>query len=258
MSKMLTVGLGGGLGNLMWQVAAGETIASECGRSVCFPSSTPSSSHHTVNYFETILRNHKHPSLPEAVPTITIKEPSYARRSWVVLANIPSAFLVTLEGYFQNYEYIPTGFGTSLCLQHIEQPSNVAFLHLRGGDYVNHWLHDVGVTHGDGSYYRTAMALFPPDTVFHVFTNVRGWAEGLPWLKELPIVWDSRGTPEEDLAAMAACPRGGICPNSTFSWWGAWLGHERWTNALYTLPKKWFNTPSIYVEGYFFPGAIII
>jgi hypothetical protein len=187
-----------------------------------------------------------------------IKEPSYARQSWASLANIPASLLVTLEGYFQNYEYIPLGFGASLCLPSVEQPANAAFLHLRGGDYVNHWLHDVGLTHSDGSYYLTAMGLFPPDTVFHVFTNDCAWAEKLPWLKDLKIVWDSRGSPEEDLAAMAACPRGGICPNSTFAWWGAWLGHERWLNATYVLPRRWFNTSGFYVDGYFFPGAIIL
>jgi len=255
--KMLTIRLCGGLGNLLWQVAAGETIAAECGRTVCFPEATPTSSHHTVNYFDTILSRHKHPTIPSNHPTITIKEQSYARQSWASLASIPSPFLVALEGYFQNYEYIPRGFGASLCLPGVEQPSNAAFLHLRGGDYVNHWIHDVGLTHGDGTYYRSAVALFPPGTVFRVFTNDRVWAEGLPWLKDLPVIWDSRATPEEDLAAMAACPRGGICPNSTFSWWGAWLGHERWPSATYVLPRKWFNTPGFYVDGYFFPGTTL-
>jgi Glycosyl transferase family 11 len=255
---MLTVSLGGGLGNLMWQVAAAETIAAECGRALVLPAATPASPHAPTNYFETVLVNHRAPPVPTGVPVVIAKEPSYQRLPWASwLAPVPPATLVTLEGYFQNYQYIPQGFGASLVLPDRTQPPTAAFLHLRGGDYVHHWLHDVGLTHS-GGYYVQAASLFPPDTVFHVFTNDRPWAQSLPWLNQLSVVWEDAGTPEQDLAAMAACPRGGICPNSTFAWWAAWLGHDRWPDATYVLPRTWFNTPGFYVDGYFFPGSKVL
>lgn len=256
---MLTVHLCGGLGNLLWQVAAGETVASESGRTLCFPPETPPSAHHTVNYFDTVLRTHRHPPVPYGVPGVRMAEPSYEVQPWKqVLEHVPRGVLVSMEGYFQNYRYIPEGFGKSLELPACApMPASAAFLHLRGGDYVNHWLHDVGLTHS-GGYYTTAARLFPEGTVFHVVTNDRAWASQLPWLSELPHVWMPEGTAEEDLARMAACPRGGICPNSTFAWWAAWIGRDRWPTATYVLPRTWFNTLGFYTEGYFFPGAKVI
>jgi hypothetical protein len=55
------------------------------------------------------------------------------------------------------------------------------------------------------------------------------------------------------LALMASCTEGGICANSTFSWWGAYLNPKR----TLILPNKWFNSTSFYSQGYYFPGVQI-
>jgi glycosyl transferase family 25 len=52
---------------------------------------------------------------------------------------------------------------------------------------------------------------------------------------------------------MSQC-QGGICPNSSFSWWGARLNPNR----KLILPSKWFNDSNFYTNGYYFPEATIV
>ena len=49
-----------------------------------------------------------------------------------------------------------------------------------------------------------------------------------------------QGREHEDLWLMSLC-RHGITANSTFSWWGAWLGDADPTGRTIITPKKWFT-----------------
>jgi len=239
---MLAVELKGGLGNQLFQLAAGETIANETGRTFCILNSTsPVTVHTDRNYFESVLSDwNLRPRLPS--PYTVVNEPSYAKQDWTSLS--PSN--VCLDGYFQNWKYVPSGFCQRLRIPS-SPPLQGAFLHIRGGDYVNHWLHDVGLAKG---YYQRAMQYFPAGTHFYVFTNDRPYAESLRLLDNVPHTYM---TSDEvtSLAQMSSCTYGGICANSSFSWWGAYLNPNR----TIVMPDKWFNTNGFYIEGYYFSGV---
>ena len=51
---------------------------------------------------------------------------------------------------------------------------------------------------------------------------------------------------------MAGC-RGGICANSSFSWWGAWLSSRE----IVTMPHQWINN-GMDTTGVFFENVKII
>jgi len=53
---------------------------------------------------------------------------------------------------------------------------------------------------------------------------------------------------------MSKCSKGGICANSSFSWWGAFLNPNR----TIIMPSRWFNSSDMWIEGYYFPGVIKI
>lgn len=259
---MVSVVLQGGLANLLWEVAAADYVADALGRTVGFSETrTPATQHSSKNYFETVLKAWSRPIVPPT-NTVVCKERSYAmveKEVWMeALDKVPKDTWILLEGYFQNYRYIRPAFVERLVLP---PPAPVeptaAFVHIRGGDYVRHWLHDVGLN--DGSYYTRALALFPPDTHFYVFTNDYKYASTVPWIKNLPAHTWMHGLDEEQaLATMVACPRGGICANSTFSWWAAYLQKMRGRQGTWVLASKWFNYPSIYTEGYLFPECVVI
>jgi len=261
----VTIQLMGGIGNQLWEVAAAETIAKKTGRCFAFENyTTPKTEHSNVNYFLSILKAWAHTAPTGTFSNATVvKERSYEyTEDWSTL--LASLGPVSLLGYFQNYRYIPDDFCSRLHLRTTPHlPENMAFIHVRGGDYVNPWnrqLFDVGLNDGRSSYYERAIALFADDTLFMMFTNDYPYAQRVHWLSSVShrIVWAPMLDEEHTLATMAACPRGGICPNSTFSWWAAWIGHTQERRRRYVLPDRWFNDPSIYVYGYYFPGADVL
>lgn len=103
-------------------------------------------------------------------------------------------------------------------------------IHVRRGDYVNNPFYvDLFAT----GYYERAMAEFP-DEQFVVFSDDIAWCKEQDVFKGCEF---SEGKEEvEDLNAMARC-KSVIMANSSFSWWGAWLGnHEK-----VIAPRAWFS-----------------
>jgi hypothetical protein len=237
---MLAVALNGGLGNQLFQLAAAETIAAETGKQFCITAATsPTTLHTDRNYFDSILQKWRDmPTLPENAAHVD--EPSFGKQVWT-LPDGP----VCLNGYFQNWRYIPSTFTSRLVLPS-GPPLQGAFIHIRGGDYVNHWLHDIKLS----AYYQRAITYFPPGTHFFVFTNDVPYAKTMTFLATIPHTF-MNGDEVTSLAQMASCTLGGICVNSSFSWWGAYLNPAR----TIVMPDKWFNDPRFYTEGYYFLGV---
>lgn len=243
-TQMLATTLMGGLGNQLFQVAAVDTIANETGRTVCIIEPvSPKTVHTDANYFESVLSEWANaPRLP--TPHRLVGESSFVKQDWS--ATFPPDEPVCLQGYFQNWTYISPDFPSRLRLPECH-PLEGAFLHIRGGDYVNHWFHDVGLTRG---YYDRAIAEFPVGTHFYVFTNDIPYARQCPVLQSIPhtiLESDERTA----LSQMASCILGGICANSSFSWWGAYLNRNR----TLVMPDKWFTDARMHTEGYYFPGV---
>ena len=117
---------------------------------------------------------------------------------------------------------------------------NAVSLHVRRGDYVQ--LADtVGLCGVD--YYRAAMRHVRErvkDPVFFMFSDDMAWTrEAFAGEADCVFVdeaWDSALC---DMALMAAC-RHHIVANSTYSWWGAWLGEG--PDKVVVAPARWFAT----------------
>jgi hypothetical protein len=122
---------------------------------------------------------------------------------------------------------------------------NAVALHVRRGDYVNSAA--AQQLHGTCSlgYYRAAVSRVLEHTEnprFFVFSDDPDWvscnlavAAGLKYVTHNP---PSAG--HEDLRLMAACKHF-ITANSSFSWWGAWLGRN--PSKLVLAPRRWFADP---------------
>jgi hypothetical protein len=122
--------------------------------------------------------------------------------------------------------------------------TNSISLHLRRGDYISNpkttEIH--GVLGMD--YYLKALNFIEnhvEDPEIFIFSDEISWAkENLK--TELPLHFiDQSGTERdhEDLRLMSTCKHH-IIANSSFSWWGAWLGQKE--GQVVVAPAKWFNT----------------
>lgn len=123
---------------------------------------------------------------------------------------------------------------------------NAVSVHVRRGDYVRDA--KTNAVHGVCTidYYEKAleiMAQCTSDTVFFVFSDEPEW--GVQHLKmdgPLRYIGHNGDTPHEDLRLMSLC-RHHIIANSSFSWWGAWLSAN--PDKIVIAPKRWFNDPAI-------------
>ena len=91
-------------------------------------------------------------------------------------------------------------------------------IHVRRGDYLKLELYTNLADNTD--YYERAMAMFPPDTKYLVFSDDIEYCKNRFVGDQFSF---SEGLNEvQDLNQMASCKHN-IIANSTFSWWAAWL-----------------------------------
>jgi hypothetical protein len=131
-----------------------------------------------------------------------------------------------------------------------------ASIHVRRTDYLkNEWLHG-GVTL---PYYQKAVDAVMMDCSsivhFYVFSDDPEYCKQYFTWDNMTVVnskWCGKtiagneieraegGQEHEDLLLMSLCDYA-IIANSTFSWWGAWLGRDKKVYA----PKNWFKSNTV-------------
>jgi hypothetical protein len=191
--------------------------------------------------------------------------PYYYRR--VVVENTPFIFDpnivnkvsrdVYLIRYWQNCSYlipIASNLRQELTLRETPTPAFLAWrekiirqestsLHIRRGDYVNDLL--INQVHGvcPLTYYSDAIDYIRqrvPETTIFVFSDDMDWArekfDNDPRYEFVELKETSRD--QEELVLMSLCDHH-IIANSSYSWWGAWLGDK--PGKIVIAPQKWFN-----------------
>ena len=118
-------------------------------------------------------------------------------------------------------------------------------VHVRRGDVTipSQYAAAVGALTVD--YYAEALRTFrvwAPDARFYVFSDDPAWCKArLPRFAPVQIVsGQATRSAVEDLSVMKHC-RHFITGNSTFSWWGAWLGDHPQKRVL--APARFFRVP---------------
>jgi hypothetical protein len=163
---------------------------------------------------------------------------------------------VELRGYWQSERYLagiapmlrqeltfrdpPAGANAALAKE-IAGVEAVC-VHVRRGDYVTNSSHVVL----PAAYYRSAVEHIKetvPAPHYYVFSDA------IPWCREHlplpgPATFVDHNGPEadyEDLRLMSLCKHH-VIANSSFSWWGAWLAE--WPEQVVVAPGQWFANPS--------------
>jgi hypothetical protein len=167
---------------------------------------------------------------------------------------------VYLKGYWQSERYFSTiatqvkdiftlqpHFYSNILplIEEIKQTESVS-IHVRKGDYLLHPYSDYYATL-ESAYYNNALAALQdnlPQLKLYVFTDDPKWVKenlALPILYTLISGVQTRSM-YEDFQAMLSC-KYHIIANSSFSWWTAWLSAREGKKVV--APKEWFkNGPS--------------
>jgi hypothetical protein len=178
--------------------------------------------------------------------------------------NLPNN--VYLDGYWQSYLYFesvapllhtefqpPEGPGVKNqeLLQAMAQVNSVA-LHIRRGDYVSNT--KAAIHHGVCSldYYCAAIRKIVeniPNPHFYIFSDDLEWSKANLEIC-FPATYIGHNVGDQafqDLRLISHC-RHQIIANSSFSWWGAWLNQN--PHKIVIAPKKWFavskNTSTLF------------
>lgn len=126
-------------------------------------------------------------------------------------------------------------------LKQIEKSSSVS-LHIRRGDYVKNpavkkILENLGLDYYQETVSMIAKKIANPH--FFVFSDDIGWVKKHLNLKYPTVFIGHNKGPKsfEDLRLMSQCKHN-IMANSSFSWWGAWL--NEYPKKIVIAPKRWF------------------
>ena len=123
-------------------------------------------------------------------------------------------------------------------LAQIKTVGDAVSLHIRRSDYL--WASN-GCPALDESWYRAAIAEMSrciASPRWFVFSDDVEWCrKTFADLPDATFVEGNDETPAEDLRLMSAC-RHHVIANSTFSWWGAYLGADGGTTIC---PAQWFK-----------------
>jgi hypothetical protein len=256
---MVVVRLYGGVGNQMFQYAAGRCLAHRRGEPLyletsLLPRPAPTPREYGLDIFS--LRP-RFTTLAALVPNVNllISIRQCERGYYEDVLNCSAKGAIVLDGYWQSEAYFAEigpllrrefifrrrGLGGHRApTTGIRSPASVA-VHVRRGDYLlTRRLRPLRP-----SYYRRAaeyMAGQIDSPHFYVFSDDLDWCRRNLRLEHPHTFVLNAGSQREraatDLQAMSSC-RHFIIANSSFSWWAAWLGTKPGTKVV--APREWLT-----------------
>lgn len=176
------------------------------------------------------------------------------------IANLPDN--TYLDGYFQDERYFmgiadeirneftlktPLSSEASEWQKQIQLDACSVSIHVRRGDTVIGNPTFGGIT--EKPYYdnaRMEIGRRVPGAHFYVFSDDIQWAKDNLSLPPQTEYVSGKLTDFEELYLMSICKHH-IIANSSFSWWGAWLGTN--TDAVVIAPDRWVNINAAWYTG---------
>lgn len=251
----------GGLGNQLFQYAAGLALAQRTNAELVLDLSFYGKARHRA--FELGLLGVTAPSLAETrrglfARLLEPRPPVFCEAGFQYDPRFAGlAAPATLRGYFQSARYFAGQEDSVRAAIRVPEPADAetarimawlggrdfASLHVRRGDYVSVSNATQYDTCGP-DYYMRALGRLPQGIPVVVFSDDIGWAKtNLPDREDMTHA--GQETPRSGLADLWLMTRAShhIIANSTFSWWGAFLAGRN--DGIVLAPSRWFGNPSI-------------
>lgn len=228
---MITTRFIGRLGNSMFEISAIIAYARKYGYQWGVPSDARES---------TILKHF--PNLPRCNERYTDYPRNPYDAKWYNYWDIPDyGDNITLAGYFQSLKFFePVQDEVKKVFALNIDPVDACSIHVRRGDYVVHNQSFPPVTI---EYIHKAMNQINAKTGqvnFFVFSDDPQWCKD-NIKSDFSVNFFEGGTELMDLSLMASCKHH-IIANSTFSWWGSYLGHNENKVVISPSKRNWFGT----------------
>jgi len=164
-----------------------------------------------------------------------------------------------MHGFYQNCWYFNDYYEEIqklLCFDDFTIPSkyndkNVYFIHIRRGDYLNLYSHNIC----NNDFYIKAMSYIKnidKNAIFYVFSDDIEYCKKQDFLKN--EIFIENVDEVTSLLIMKNCRKGGICCNSTYSWWGGYLNDNK--EKILVMPKKWLNYN--FICDIYIPNSIVL
>lgn len=235
--------LDGQLGNILFEIAAGASLAKRLGvpfKAIgCHPFSQSGTITEYVKPFQqSVLRKIDFLDfMPENVEVYT--------ESGFVYNPLPLKRDLILKGCFQSEKYLDRE--TVRSLFEIDQETDVYIknkyghilnkkpvgIHVRRGDYLLlEYKHPVCRM----PYFKKAMSLFDKGTSFLVMSNDIAWCK--KHFKGDNFYFSENESPIVDFYLQSKCSHN-VISNSSYSWWAAWLNPNPDKKVIY--PSPWFG-----------------
>jgi hypothetical protein len=248
---MIYCNLKGGLGNMLFQIAAAKSIAIDNNTDCSFPNLEQHL--HYLNsdkkYNPTFNHGGEYINFLSKLQITATTTNNVVRYPFNYVQSPPFNTDVIIDGFFQSEKYFIHNRQSILefikptreILNIInDKYSNIingksTSIHIRRGDYVNHPTH-----HPVQSleYYNKGMELLKDKTeTFVVFSDDIEWCKSN--LKGNDIIYIDNEKDYIEIYLMSICDNN-IISNSSFSWWGAWLNENK--NKIVVGPNKWFGS----------------
>lgn len=238
---MIYCNLKGGLGNMLFQIAATMEFSRKLGVDCSFPNIK---THKRLFDNKKVIHNYKmiFQSLKDTQPKIGTKKISFPFHyvDW----NVPDEHII--EGFFQSEKYFKQSREQILSLFTKKAKINKVAVHIRRGDYLKKQAHHNVLSI---EYYLEAFKLFPNNN-FLMFSDDVEWCKST--FTGIEFEFYEGENDLEEMLTMSCCEHN-IIANSSFSWWGAWLNTNEHKKVV--CPSQWvgpalsyLNTSDIYCD----------
>jgi hypothetical protein len=216
----------GGFGNQLFQIAMAYGIARKKGELVVLNKQlTHRNPHSRVCYVDTIFKKFLHLPLGYSSKHHERGLHLYDKGLYTPSTSIEHKLY---KGYFQHYQYIYPylkEFKSALDLPVVPETDSF-FIHFRFGDFLTNLNHRMDLREYYIRCLKEIHTLYGK-VQYHIFTNDKSVAEKYIQDHLGEYLTDNYSFMEsnecQNLSQMNNCTRGGICSNSTFSWWGGIL-----------------------------------
>jgi hypothetical protein len=176
-----------------------------------------------------------------------------------------------LSGYWQSWKYLypirnillddfqgKQAYSThdQNLIEEINHNNHAVCVHIRGGDYIRE--HEIIRIHYicTPDYYQGAIVnlrnIVGKSLELYIFTDDIDWVNNLDFLKteNYKIISNTNRSDVQELILMSKF-QNFIIPNSSFSWWAAWLSNHK--NKKVIAPQRWHynkNSPDLLPENW--------